>query len=234
MAPAVAAPSPVHDYTARDWTALRQALLEFHVRQHPDADISVADPAVAIIELFAHLGDVLHYRIDRVGTEAYLATARDRTSMRRHARLLDYDVADAVAAATTVHGSVAPGAGTVSVHAGDRVRPDDDVDLAFTIDDDLDARDALGEIAVYDWGETACCLAGGRDERRPGAADPGRPSRGELARDRRPARARGRRSSATSPPTTSGAGAIRIVPWPQVDGSRRLPRPLAQSARRTW
>ncbi len=174
-APAVPAQSPVHDYTARDWNALRRAMLEFHVRQHPDADLSVADPAVAVIELFAHLGDVLHYRLDRVGTEAYLATSRDRTSVRRHARLLDYDVADAVAAATTVHVSVAPGAGTVAVHAGDRVRPDDDVEVAFTIDSDLDAVDALGEIAVHDWGEPACCLPAGATSAvlvRPIPADP--------------------------------------------------------------
>ena len=61
-----------------------------------------------MIELFAHVGDLLHYRLDRVATEAYLETARLRTSVRRHARLVDFALGDGAAAETFVHVAVAP------------------------------------------------------------------------------------------------------------------------------
>lgn len=168
-------PSPVDDYTARDWLALRQALVEFHQRRRPDADPSAADPTIAAIELFAHVGDILHYRLDRVGTEAYLVTARQRTSVRRHARLLDYMLSEAIAARTTVHISVPPAAGSIGVLAGDIVRPAESASLAFTVEHDLTAVDALCEIALYDWGEDGCCLAEGATSAilvRPLPADP--------------------------------------------------------------
>jgi hypothetical protein len=174
-APRLPASSPVDDYTARDWRALRQALVELHQRRRPDADLSAADPTITAIELFAHVGDVLHYRLDRVGTEAYLATARHRTSVRRHSRLLDYMLAESVAARTTIHVTVPPAGGSVNVVAGDIVRPAEATSLAFTLEADLAAVDALGEIALYDWGEDGCCLPEGSTSAvlvRPLPADP--------------------------------------------------------------
>lgn len=158
--PPIAA-SPVHDYTARDWRALRDALVEFHRRQRPGADVSIADPAITTAELFAHVGDLLHYRLDRVAAEAYLPSARWRTSVARHARLLDYQVGTAVAARTHLHVSVGPGDPAVPVQRGDRVTPADAERLAFVIEDDRTCVDAVGEIAIYDWGEPGCCLSAG-------------------------------------------------------------------------
>jgi hypothetical protein len=51
-----------------------------------------ADFSVALVELLSYVGDQLSYYQDAVATEAYLGTARRRTSLRRHARLLDYAV----------------------------------------------------------------------------------------------------------------------------------------------
>ena len=50
----------------------------------------VPDLGIALVELFAYVGDYLSYFQDAVATEAYLATARLRPSVRRHARLIDY------------------------------------------------------------------------------------------------------------------------------------------------
>ena len=174
-APAPPPPSPVHDYLARDWRSLRQALAEFLLREHPDADLSSADPTVTVLELFAHVGDLLNYRLDRIATEAYLETARLRTSVRRHTRLVDYQLGEAVSARTYVHVAVPPTTGSVTVTAGDVVRDADGSTLAFTVDAALTARDSLGEIPVYDWGEDACCLPAGATECvlvRPKPADP--------------------------------------------------------------
>lgn len=174
-APAPPPPSPVHDYLARDWRSLRQALAEYLLREHPDADLSSADPTVTVLELFAHVGDLLNYRLDRVATEAYLETARLRTSVRRHARLVDYQLGEAVSARAFVHVAVGPTDGSVAVSVGDVARDADESPLAFTLDEARTAWDALGEIAIYDWGEEACCLPAGATECvlvRPKPADP--------------------------------------------------------------
>ena len=47
---------------------------------------------MALLELFAYLGDDLAYYQDDVATEAYLQTCRRRISLRRHARLVGYRV----------------------------------------------------------------------------------------------------------------------------------------------
>ena len=50
----------------------------------------VPDLGIALVELLAYVGDHLSYYQDAVATEAYLDTARQRISVRRHARLVDY------------------------------------------------------------------------------------------------------------------------------------------------
>ena len=50
----------------------------------------VPDLGITLVELLAYVGDYLSYYQDAVATEAYLDTARQRISVRRHARLVDY------------------------------------------------------------------------------------------------------------------------------------------------
>ena len=89
------------DYLARDYEALRSRLLDRLATLLPDwTDRNPADPAVMLVELFAALGDRLAYWQDAVAVEAYLGTARRRTSVRRHARLLDYTVHEGCSART--------------------------------------------------------------------------------------------------------------------------------------
>lgn len=157
-------PSPVHDYTARDWTSLRRALVEFLRGEDPTADLSLADPTITALELFAHAGDLLHYRLDRVATEAYLESARLRTSVKRHARLVDFAMTEAVAATAFVLLQTAPLGAPVTVAAGAVAADEDGSATAFTTEDARLVRPALGEIAVYDWSEDACCLPAGSTE----------------------------------------------------------------------
>lgn len=173
--PALPPPSPVRDYRARDWRALRQALVEHLLQGEPGADVSIADPTVALIELFAHVGDVLNYRLDRVATEAYLETARERTSVRRHARLVDFAVGDGLSAEAAIHVAVPPDAAPVAVGAGSVAVDVPASELAFTLEGSLAADARVGEIPIYDWGEAGCCLPAGACECmlvRPVAADP--------------------------------------------------------------
>ena len=52
----------------------------------------VPDIGIMLVELLAYAGDYLSYYQDAVATEAYLDTARQRISVRRHVRLVDYQM----------------------------------------------------------------------------------------------------------------------------------------------
>ncbi|GAA2758336.1 putative baseplate assembly protein [Actinopolymorpha rutila] len=98
-ATATPAGAPMLDYLARDYAALRSRLVDRLAGLLPGwRDRNPADVGVTLVELFAYLGDRLSYQQDAVATEAYLGTARRRTSARRHARLLDYRMHDGCAA----------------------------------------------------------------------------------------------------------------------------------------
>jgi hypothetical protein len=84
-------PSPPLDYLAKDYASFRRLMLDRMAVVMPEwTERSPADIGVTLVELLAHVGDQLSYYQDAVATEAYLGTARRRTSVRRHARLLDY------------------------------------------------------------------------------------------------------------------------------------------------
>jgi hypothetical protein len=84
---------PEVDYLAKDYASLRRLMLDRLSATMPDwRERNPADVQLALVELLAYVGDHLSYFQDAVATEAYLATARDRVSVRRHARLLDYAV----------------------------------------------------------------------------------------------------------------------------------------------
>lgn len=88
-------PLPVIDYLAKDYASFRQLMLDRLAVTLPQwIDRSPADVGNMLIELVAYTADHLSYFQDAVATEAYLGTARRRTSVRRHARLLNYAMHD--------------------------------------------------------------------------------------------------------------------------------------------
>jgi hypothetical protein len=88
--PAVA-PSPEIDHLAKDYAGFRQLMLDRLAVLVPGWQEShAADLGVTLVEMLAYVADHLSYYQDAVATEAYLGTARLRTSVRRHARLVDY------------------------------------------------------------------------------------------------------------------------------------------------
>ncbi|HET8835197.1 MAG TPA: hypothetical protein VFN08_10725 [Gemmatimonadales bacterium] len=92
-------PDPRIDYLARDWRSLRQALLDFTAERWPEwQDRLEADVGMMLIEVLAALGDESAYIQDRIGREGAIQTAVERRSLRRHARLVDYQVHDGLGA----------------------------------------------------------------------------------------------------------------------------------------
>jgi hypothetical protein len=84
---------PELDYLARDYQSFRRLMLDrLSVTLPAWEERSPADLGITLVELLAYAADQAAYFQDAVATEAYLNTARLRTSVRRHARSLDYRV----------------------------------------------------------------------------------------------------------------------------------------------
>jgi hypothetical protein len=84
-------PEPDINYLAKDYQSFRQLILDRLALLVPDwQERHVPDVGMALVEVLAYVGDHLSYYQDAVATEAYLRTARQRISIRRHARLVDY------------------------------------------------------------------------------------------------------------------------------------------------
>ena len=82
---------PEINYLAKDYASFRQLLLDRLALLVPDwRERHIPDIGIALVEVLAYVGDHLSYYQDAVATEAYLDTARERISVRRHARLVDY------------------------------------------------------------------------------------------------------------------------------------------------
>ncbi len=95
---------PVLDYLARDFNSLRQVMLDrLHVLLPDWREDHLADIMQTLVDLKAYTGDYQHYQLDAVNTEAYLFTARNRVSARRHARLVDYRMHDGCSSRVWVH-----------------------------------------------------------------------------------------------------------------------------------
>jgi hypothetical protein len=86
-------PEPEISYLAKDYASFRQLILDRLALVMPDwQERHVPDVGIALAEILAYTGDHLSYYQDAVATEAYLGTARQRISVRRHARLVDYQM----------------------------------------------------------------------------------------------------------------------------------------------
>jgi hypothetical protein len=89
-------PPPEHaepeiNYLAKDYGSFRQIILDRLSQIMPGwKERHVPDLGVTLAEILAYTGDYLSYYQDAIATEAYLGTSRQRISVRRHARLVDY------------------------------------------------------------------------------------------------------------------------------------------------
>jgi predicted phage baseplate assembly protein len=147
--PLPASPQVRIDYLAKDFTSFRQALSEFSSQSYPAwVERAEADVGVVLLELLAAMADELSYYQDRVASEATLATATQRLSVTRHARLVDYEPAPATVATTVVALEVnPPGTGsswTIDTPLRFRALGADGSIVEFEVED---PRDGLGQAA---------------------------------------------------------------------------------------
>lgn len=121
--PPAVSEAPELDYLSKDYASFRRLMLDRLSLITPDwKERNTADLGITLVELLAYAGDYVSYRQDAVATEAYQGTARQRISLRRHARLLDYAMHEGCAARTWVRVCV-----TAAVPAGGVVLPQNPV-----------------------------------------------------------------------------------------------------------
>lgn len=95
--------NPTFDYTTRDFVTIRRELGVRAARALPEwQDRDPSDFMNVLIELWAYMGDVMHFYIDRAAREAFLTTATQRESVLALANLYDYAPNPMVSARGTV------------------------------------------------------------------------------------------------------------------------------------
>ncbi len=101
---------PPIDYLAKDFASFKQALLDFSAQSYPAwQERSEADFGVMFLEALCSVADDLSYQQDRIANEAFLATATERVSLVRHARLVDYEPRPATASRVLLQLTVSAG-----------------------------------------------------------------------------------------------------------------------------
>ncbi len=170
---------PEINYLAKDYASFRQLILDRLALAMPDwKERHVPDLGITLVELLAYVGDHLSYYQDAVATEAYLDTARQRVSVRRHVRLVDYPIHEGCNARTWV---------CVETDVALTLDPRDvyfvtTIDrLAVEVKEEELQRQATGayelfepmtnepitlypgqhDILFYTWGDKECCLSRG-------------------------------------------------------------------------
>jgi hypothetical protein len=169
---------PVIDYLSKDYASFRRLILDRISTIAPNwKERNPADAGVMMAELLAYTGDYLSYYQDAVATEAYLGTARNRISVKRHARLLDYFMHNGCNSRAWVCVKADDNLGklilkgtkllTGNCEKGFVVKPEDLEDevsggaKVFEVMQDTAMYSAHNEINFYTWGDNQCCLPKG-------------------------------------------------------------------------
>lgn len=163
--PAERLPIPQIDYLARDYASFRRLMLDRLSLVSPEwKERNPADIGIMLVELVAYVADQLSYYQDAVATEAYLGTARKRTSIRRHARLLDYKMHDGCNARAWVQVCIADDVNdAVCIEKGTPLfsRAINEEPVVFETMHYATLYKAHNRILFYTWQDGKCCLPKG-------------------------------------------------------------------------
>ena len=180
VCPEVPRAIPDINYLGKDYASFRRLILDRLTHLVPDwRERSAADLGVTLAELLAYVGDQLSYTQDAVATEAYLETARRRTSLRRHALLVDYHMHNGCNARVWVQVQVKASeirltkAGTrfytripglsppIALGSKEDWTALQQLPTIFEPMHDATLYEAHNEIKIYTWYDRNCCLPKG-------------------------------------------------------------------------
>ena len=158
-----APPLPDIDYLAKDFDAFKHVLsCAMQVRVPGWSPTSEADLDQVLIDLLAADADELSDFQDRTFNEAYLATARKRVSLARHARLMDYNIHQGQQAhcllAVETGADAVLAAGTGAWTGTDWKLPGSRI---FITTRQVTLLRVLNTLALYSWGGSVTALEAG-------------------------------------------------------------------------
>ena len=173
---------PEINYLAKDYASFRQLILDRLALILPDwKERHIPDLGITLVEILAYVGDHLSYYQDAVATEAYLDTARQRISVRRHTRLVDYrmhegcnaralvcihtDVDDSLESEDiyfiTSYDEASTSSYTLTQHDLRNVPFSQYEVFEPVVTGKINLREAHNTIFFYTWGDHECCLPRG-------------------------------------------------------------------------
>ncbi len=173
-------PPDIH-YLARDYDGFRRAILDRIAVLVPGwTETHEADPGITLVEALAYAADRVSYLQDAVNTEAYIGTARSRISLRRHARLVDYQVSEGsnarawICLSANLPNTIVP-AGTpfypLIPGLAASIDPNEQIYAAsllqaspgpvFESMEDITLFVEQNQMDFYTWGDSGCCLPAG-------------------------------------------------------------------------
>ncbi|WP_227243354.1 baseplate J/gp47 family protein [Paraburkholderia caribensis] len=168
---------PPFDYRVRDYQGFRRLMLDRLAQLVPDfRESDPVDFTTMLVEAGAFRADQQTYRLDWVGTEAFLDTARSRASITRHARLVDYTVNEGASARVFARFETGVDDVMIANHTPLLVRMEGVPDvvpvseyrrtlargpLVFETVDTIWIQPWRNHIAFYTWGDDECRLAKG-------------------------------------------------------------------------
>lgn len=144
------------DYTSRDYFALRADMIE-RVKERlstEEQQWTGEDPndfAVALIEAFAYMGDIVNYYIDRIANESFLPTASQRENIINLAKQFGY-IPTGYRAATCEVEFTNSSASDITLPVGTQVAGEITVDgaieeLIFSTESEIVVPAAVGDVA---------------------------------------------------------------------------------------
>ena len=156
---------PQIDYLAKDYASFQHTLISAMMQRVPNWQaVSEAEFDQVLIDLFSAAADELSDYQDRVMNEAYLAYARKRISLRRHASLMDYYIYEGNQATTTLaidtgdNGDYALPVPCRAWNGSDPAAPNAAVFVSRT---PHTIHGVLNRISLYTWSDVVTALGAG-------------------------------------------------------------------------
>lgn len=107
--------TPGFDFASRDYNNIRTDLMARASRVTPEwVDRDPSDFGVLMVDLWAYMGDIMHYYIDRAAGESFVSTATQKESLLALANLFDYTPFTRTSSTATVYVSGSPGSASTS------------------------------------------------------------------------------------------------------------------------
>jgi hypothetical protein len=140
---------PQVDYTSRDFTSIRDDLLSLIPNFAPQwTSRDSSDFGVVLVELFAYMGDLLNYYVDRAANESFISSSTQRDTVVKLAKLLNYTPNSLTGATGTVTFSNT-GSSAITVAAGAVVNSNPDAagnQVTFETSSSITVPAAVGSV----------------------------------------------------------------------------------------